>query len=203
MIKQHPNPIRIVSWCKKYYVYFLFLALGTAFLFVMLDDSSNDDWKWETKDTKEVAENKRIAKILIKASCDKTLTFRNLLVRDNTSLQYAFQQYESIAKEAQKINPKKCRIAGIDNPLQEIGNRHEIDGKTAGDKRPQIQGNAAIAIIASCTWYQMGKISRGQIMEFAQQQYSEKYGESSAVNWDNAITVAEELDKKQRLGCFQ
>ena len=49
----------------------------------------------------------------------------------------------------------------------------------------------------------MGKISRGNIMSFAKQQYANKYGNPSAVDWNNAITVAEKLDKQKGLGCFR
>ena len=67
----------------------------------------------------------------------------------------------------------------------------------------QKQANAAIMIIAACTWSQMGKISRGNIMSFAKQQYANKYGNPGAVDWSNAITVAEKLDKQKGLGCFR
>jgi hypothetical protein len=67
----------------------------------------------------------------------------------------------------------------------------------------QKQANAAIMIIAACTWSQMGKISRGSIMSFAKKQYANKYGNPGAVDWNNAITVAEKLDKQKGLGCFK
>lgn len=65
------------------------------------------------------------------------------------------------------------------------------------------QGNAAIMIISACTWSQMGRIPRSKIMSFAKQQYAAKYGSSSGIDWNNAITVAEKLDKQQGLGCFR
>lgn len=65
------------------------------------------------------------------------------------------------------------------------------------------QGNAAIMIISACTWAQMGRIPRSNIMSFAKKQYEAKYGGASSIDWSNAITVAEKLDKKEGLGCFR
>lgn len=65
------------------------------------------------------------------------------------------------------------------------------------------QGNAAIMIISACTWSQMGRIPRSSIMSFAKKQYEAKYGGASSIDWNNAITVAEKLDKKEGLGCFR
>jgi hypothetical protein len=65
------------------------------------------------------------------------------------------------------------------------------------------QGNAAVMIISACTWSQMGKIPRSKIMSFARQQYSQKYGNPDRIDWNNAITVAQKLDKQQGLGCFR
>lgn len=65
------------------------------------------------------------------------------------------------------------------------------------------QANAAIMIISACTWSQMGRIPRSQIMSFAKQQYQAKYGNSRRVDWNNAISIAEKLDKQKGLGCFK
>ena len=65
------------------------------------------------------------------------------------------------------------------------------------------QANAAIMIISACTWSQMGKIPRSNIMSFAKQQYQAKYGSSSGIDWNNAISIAEKLDKQKDLGCFK
>jgi hypothetical protein len=65
------------------------------------------------------------------------------------------------------------------------------------------QANAAIMIISACTWSQMGRIPRSSIMSFAKQQYTAKYGSSKGIDWNNAISIAEQLDKKERLGCFR
>lgn len=65
------------------------------------------------------------------------------------------------------------------------------------------QANAAITIIAACKWAQMGKIPRSRIMPTAQQAYATKYGSSSSIDWSNAISIAEKLDKKESIGCFK
>jgi len=65
------------------------------------------------------------------------------------------------------------------------------------------QANAAIIIISACTWAQMGRIPRGNIMSFSKQMYEKKYGNARSVDWNNAIKVAEKLDKKEGLGCFK
>jgi ABC-type dipeptide/oligopeptide/nickel transport system permease subunit len=65
------------------------------------------------------------------------------------------------------------------------------------------QGNAAIMIIAACTWAKMGRIPRSNIMSFAKKQYEAKFGGANSIDWSNAITVAEKLDKKEGLGCFR
>jgi hypothetical protein len=65
------------------------------------------------------------------------------------------------------------------------------------------QANAAITIIAACKWSQMGKIPRSRIMSFAQQQYAAQYGSSSGIDWNNAISIAQKLDKKEGIGCFK
>ena len=62
--------------------------------------------------------------------------------------------------------------------------------------------NAAIMIIASCTWWQLGKIPRGQIMNFAGEQYRSKYGSDRNINWDKAISIAKQLDRQKNLGCI-
>ena len=62
--------------------------------------------------------------------------------------------------------------------------------------------NAAMMITAACTWWQLGQISRGQIMSFAQQQYREKYGSDRNINWNTAINIANKLDKQKGLGCM-
>lgn len=64
------------------------------------------------------------------------------------------------------------------------------------------QANAAITIIAACKWAQLGKIPRSKIMPTAQQAYAAKYGSSSSIDWNNAISIAEKLDKKEGIGCF-
>ena len=66
----------------------------------------------------------------------------------------------------------------------------------------QAQADAAIMVIAACTWYQMGQIPRSQIMDFAKKTYRSKYGDPSKVNWSGAITIAEKIDKKEGLGCL-
>jgi hypothetical protein len=65
------------------------------------------------------------------------------------------------------------------------------------------QANAAIMIISACTWSQMGRIPRSKIMSFAKQQYQAKYGSASGIDWNNAITIAEKLDRQEGLGCFR
>jgi hypothetical protein len=65
------------------------------------------------------------------------------------------------------------------------------------------QANAAITIIAACKWAQMGKIPRSKIMPTAQQAYAAKYGSPSSIDWSNAISIAEKLDKKEGIGCFK
>lgn len=67
----------------------------------------------------------------------------------------------------------------------------------------QAQANAAITIIAACKWAQMGKIPRSKIMPTAQQAYAAKYGSPSSIDWSNAISIAEKLDKKEGIGCFK
>lgn len=62
--------------------------------------------------------------------------------------------------------------------------------------------NAAIMITTACMWWQMGQISRGQIMSLAQKQYREKYGGDRNINWDKAIDIAKELDRQKGLGCI-
>jgi hypothetical protein len=49
----------------------------------------------------------------------------------------------------------------------------------------------------------MGKIPRSRIMSTAQQGYAAKYGSSSGIDWNNAVSIAEKLDKKEGIGCFK
>ena len=63
--------------------------------------------------------------------------------------------------------------------------------------------NAAMMISAACMWWQAGKIPRSQIMPTAQEQYRKRYGNPSKVNWNTAIAIAEQVDKKKGLGCFK
>ena len=60
--------------------------------------------------------------------------------------------------------------------------------------------NAAIVILASCTWWQMGQISRGEIMSFSQKTYRQKYGSDRNINWNTAIDIAKKLDKAKNHG---
>jgi len=66
----------------------------------------------------------------------------------------------------------------------------------------QAQADGAIMVIAACTWYQLGQIPRSQIMNFAKEQYRTKHGNPAKVNWSGAISIAEKIDKKQKLGCL-
>ena len=63
--------------------------------------------------------------------------------------------------------------------------------------------NGAMMISASCMWWQAGKISKGQIMSFAKEQYSKRYGNPSKVDWNSAIYIAKEVDKRKGLGCLK
>ena len=66
----------------------------------------------------------------------------------------------------------------------------------------QAQADAAIMVIAACTWYQLGQIPRSQIMNFAKEQYRAKHGNPAKVNWSGAISIADKIDKKEKLGCL-
>ena len=66
----------------------------------------------------------------------------------------------------------------------------------------QAQADGAIMVIAACTWYQLGQIPRSQIMSFAKEQYSTKYGNPEKVDWSGAIKIADKIDKKENLGCL-
>jgi len=63
--------------------------------------------------------------------------------------------------------------------------------------------NGAMMISASCMWWQAGKVSKGQIMSFAKEQYSKRYGNPNKVDWNSAIYIAQEVDKRKGLGCFR
>lgn len=65
------------------------------------------------------------------------------------------------------------------------------------------QANAALTIIASCTWYRMGKIQKSQMISMSKSLYKKKYGNPNTINWSNAISIAEKLDKQENLGCFK
>ena len=39
-------------------------------------------------------------------------------------------------------------------------------------------------------------------MNFAQKQYRKKHGDPSQADWQRAISIAEKIDKKERLGCL-
>ena len=62
--------------------------------------------------------------------------------------------------------------------------------------------NAAIVILVSCTWWQMGQISRGEIMSFSQKTYRQQYGSDRNINWNTAINIAKKLDKAKNHGCM-
>ena len=64
------------------------------------------------------------------------------------------------------------------------------------------QANAAIMIVSACKWWQMGKIPRNSIMSLAKEGYNEKYGNANNVDWDNALTIAQKLDKQKDIGCI-
>lgn len=87
---------------------------------------------------------------------------------------------------------------GIRNPVKLTKEDMSKDSGTSY----QDEANASLMIIAACTWSQMGRISRGQIMSFAQQQYAEKHGNPDNVDWSRAITIAEKLEKNEKLGCL-
>jgi hypothetical protein len=87
---------------------------------------------------------------------------------------------------------------GISNPVKITKEEVRKDSDTSY----QDEANASLMIIAACTWSQMGRISRGQIMSFAQQQYAQKHGNPDNVDWSRAITIAEQLDKREKLGCL-
>ena len=62
---------------------------------------------------------------------------------------------------------------------------------------------AASLVLAACAYSGMGKMPKSNIMSFAKQQYSKKYGNPANVDWNNAITIAEDMDKQQGVGCFK
>ena len=64
------------------------------------------------------------------------------------------------------------------------------------------QANAAVMIVSACKWWQMGKISRSNIMSTAKDGYNQKYGNANKVDWNNALTIAQKLDKQQGIGCI-
>jgi hypothetical protein len=66
----------------------------------------------------------------------------------------------------------------------------------------QAHARAAILINSSCLWWQMGKISKGQIISFAKAQYRKQYGDPNKIDWNTAISIAEKVDKQKGLGCF-
>jgi hypothetical protein len=66
----------------------------------------------------------------------------------------------------------------------------------------QAHARAAILINSSCLWWQMGKISKGQIISFAKSQYRKQYGDPNKIDWNTAISIAEKVDKQKGLGCF-
>lgn len=63
--------------------------------------------------------------------------------------------------------------------------------------------NGAMMISASCMWWQTGKIPKGQIMSFAKEQYRKNYGDPNKVDWNSAIYIAQEVDRRKGLGCFK
>lgn len=65
------------------------------------------------------------------------------------------------------------------------------------------QANASLTIIASCTWYRMGKIPKNQIISTSKTLYRKQYGNPNNIDWSNAISIAEKLDKQKNLGCFK
>ena len=40
-------------------------------------------------------------------------------------------------------------------------------------------------------------------MSFAKETYKQKYGNPNSIDWNNAITVAQKLDKVKNHGCFR
>ena len=62
--------------------------------------------------------------------------------------------------------------------------------------------NAAMMVTAACMWWQVGQISKGQIMSLAQKQYREKYGSDRNIDWNVAIDIAKKVDRKKGLGCI-
>lgn len=65
------------------------------------------------------------------------------------------------------------------------------------------QKNAAIMILAACTWSQLGQIPRSKIIETAKMGYQKTHGSTRKVDWDKAISLAEKLDKVENHGCFK
>tara|TARA_Y100000766_G_scaffold256412_1_gene243194 strand:- start:733 stop:1011 length:279 start_codon:yes stop_codon:yes gene_type:complete len=66
----------------------------------------------------------------------------------------------------------------------------------------QAQIDASFMIISACMFYQMGQIPRSQIMSYAQEAYETKHGDPLVVNWSEATTLADKIDKKENLGCL-
>ena len=65
------------------------------------------------------------------------------------------------------------------------------------------QKNAAIMILAACTWSQLGQIPRSKIIETAKMGYQKTHGSTRKVDWDKAIFLAEKLDQVENHGCFK
>ena len=67
----------------------------------------------------------------------------------------------------------------------------------------QLVAKASIAIIGACTAWQTGMIQRSQIMNTAKELFTKQGYNPGSVDWDRAINVAVELDKRKNLGCLE
>jgi len=86
--------------------------------------------------------------------------------------------------------------------------RGQVDIKSSDNnqsKIPNYSQNAtkgAVSIIGACTGWQAGIVERSNIMDTAKEIHAKQGFDPNTVDWEMAIEIARELDKRQGLGCI-
>jgi len=105
------------------------IVLFTIFGFVIWDGEETKKRSERELEIKE-AENKKtlgkFADLLVKASCDKKSSFKELVWRENAGLKYISQNFQTIYDIAKEKNKGTCDLLSLPDALPGIGSENPI-----------------------------------------------------------------------------
>lgn len=88
--------------------------------------------------------------------------------------------------------------------LDEQRNGKYVEGGTPSTHSDtDLVAQASLTIAAACTGWKLGTVQRSQIMDMAKEIFSRRGYDPESVDWNRAIRVAVELDRKEGLGCLE